>query len=180
MLDLLIKGATLIDGCGAGTITADVAVRDGLITEIGRIGSEARETVNAEGAWLMPGFIDVHTHYDGQATWDETFSPSIHHGATTVVMGNCGVGFAPLRPGSEQALIELMEGVEDIPGVALADGVKFAWESFAQYMDALDAMPHSLDYLAPRAFRPGAVTTTVPRVATTRQPPRPTLRNSPA
>ena len=147
MLDLLIKGATLIDGCGAGTITADVAVRDGLITEIGRIGSEARETVNAEGAWLMPGFIDVHTHYDGQATWDETFSPSIHHGATTVVMGNCGVGFAPLRPGSEQALIELMEGVEDIPGVALADGVKFAWESFAQYMDALDAMPHSLDYL---------------------------------
>jgi N-acyl-D-aspartate/D-glutamate deacylase len=147
MLDLLIKGATLIDGSGGGTITADVAVRDGLITEIGRISSEARETVNAEGAWIMPGFIDVHTHYDGQATWDETFSPSIHHGATTVVMGNCGVGFAPLRPGSQQALIELMEGVEDIPGVALAEGVKFAWESFPQYMDALDAGPHSLDYL---------------------------------
>ena len=98
------------------------------------------------GAWVTPGFVDIHTHYDGQASWDETFSPSIHHGVTTVVMGNCGVGFAPLVRGGEQALIALMEGVEDIPGVALAEGVSFDWETFPQYMDALDAKPHSIDF----------------------------------
>ncbi len=148
MLDLVIRGGTVVDGSGGEPFAADVGVRDGRIVEIGRIGEAARETVQADGAWVTPGFVDIHTHYDGQATWDETFSPSIHHGVTTVVMGNCGVGFAPLRPGSQDRLIKLMEGVEDIPGVALTEGVRFSWESFGQYMDALDAMPHSLDFLA--------------------------------
>jgi N-acyl-D-aspartate/D-glutamate deacylase len=150
MFDLLIQGATVVDGTGAAPRAADVAVQEGKIAAIGRITQPAHETVQAHGAWLAPGFIDIHTHYDGQATWDETFSPSIHHGVTTVVMGNCGVGFAPLSantPGEQQRLIRLMEGVEDIPGAALAEGVRFGWESFAQYMDALDATPHTLDFL---------------------------------
>ncbi len=150
MFDLLIQGATVIDGTGNAPFTADVAVQGGKIAAIGHITSPAHETVQAHGAWLTPGFIDIHTHYDGQATWDETFSPSIHHGVTTVVMGNCGVGFAPLSantPHEQQRLIRLMEGVEDIPGAALSEGVRFGWESFAQYMDALDAKPHTLDFL---------------------------------
>ncbi len=148
MLDLLIRGGTLVDGSGAAPYSADLGVQDGRIVEIGSITQAARETVDASGAWVTPGFVDIHTHYDGQATWDATFSPSIHHGVTTVVMGNCGVGFAPLRPGSEDRLIKLMEGVEDIPGAALKEGVRFAWDSFGEYMHALDAIPHSLDYLA--------------------------------
>jgi len=147
MLDLLIRGATVIDGSGAAPAAADVGVRGGRIVEVGRITEDARERIDADGAWLMPGFVDIHTHYDGQASWDETFSPSIHHGVTTLAMGNCGVGFAPLRAGEQDRLIRLMEGVEDIPGVALAEGVRFDWESFPQYMDALERMPHSLDFL---------------------------------
>jgi len=151
MHDLLIAGATVVDGTGAAAVTADVAVKDGRIVEVGRITGAAHERVDAAGAWLTPGFVDIHTHYDGQASWDETFSPSIHHGVTTLVMGNCGVGFAPLRkgpkPNAVADLIDLMEGVEDIPGVALAEGVRFDWESFPQYMDALARMPHSLDFL---------------------------------
>jgi len=147
MLDLLIRGATVVDGSGGEPFVADVGIQDGRIAQVGHISGAARETIDAQGAWLTPGFVDIHTHYDGQATWDETFSPSIHHGVTTVLMGNCGVGFAPLRPGSEDRLIKLMEGVEDIPGVALREGVRFSWESFSQYMDALDAIPHSLDFL---------------------------------
>ena len=148
MHDLLIEGATLVDGTGAEPFTADLAVRDGRIVEIGTLHRPAaRERIGADGAWLTPGFVDIHTHYDGQATWDETFSPSIHHGVTTLMMGNCGVGFAPHVPGREAELIALMEGVEDIPGAALAEGVKFNWAGFPQYMDVLDAMPHSLDFL---------------------------------
>ena len=151
MLDLRIEGATLFDGTGAAPRLADVGVRDGKIVEVGRCTAAATEVIQADGAWLTPGFVDIHTHYDGQASWDETFSPSIHHGVTTVVMGNCGVGFAPLAPGDKQqsaaALIALMEGVEDIPGVALAEGVRFDWETFPDYMAALDRMPHSLDFL---------------------------------
>lgn len=146
MFDLLIKAATVVDGQGGDPLTADVGVRDGRIAEVGRLGGAAHETVQAEGAWLVPGFIDIHTHYDGQAHWDETFSPSIHHGVTTVVMGNCGVGFAPVRPGEQHRLISLMEGVEDLPGVALAEGVPFDWETFPQYLDALAARSHSLDF----------------------------------
>ncbi|HSV52465.1 MAG TPA: amidohydrolase family protein [Burkholderiaceae bacterium] len=149
MLDLLIKGGTVVDGTGSEPITADIGVQDGRIVEVSSmpLTGAARETVNAQGAWVMPGFIDIHTHYDGQATWDDTFSPSIHHGVTTLVMGNCGVGFAPVRPGQEDGLIKLMEGVEDIPGAALHEGVRWNWESFTQYMDALEATPRSLDYL---------------------------------
>jgi N-acyl-D-aspartate/D-glutamate deacylase len=150
MLDQVFKAATLIDGTGAQPVTADVGIKDGRIAQVstqpGAI-SAARETVDAAGAWLMPGFIDIHTHYDGQATWDDTFSPSIHHGVTTVMMGNCGVGFAPVRPGRQDDLIKLMEGVEDIPGAALHEGIRWGWESFPQYMDALAATPRSLDYL---------------------------------
>ncbi|MEO7547407.1 MAG: amidohydrolase family protein, partial [Ramlibacter sp.] len=149
MLDLLIKGGTVADGNGGDPFTGDIGVQDGRIVEVSRAasGSAARETVDAHGAWVMPGFVDIHTHYDGQATWDDTFSPSIHHGVTTVVMGNCGVGFAPVRPGKEDGLIKLMEGVEDIPGAALHEGIRWNWESFPQYMDALAATPRSLDYL---------------------------------
>ncbi|MRD49522.1 amidohydrolase family protein [Caenimonas koreensis DSM 17982] len=147
MLDLLIRGGTVADGNGGEPFTADVGVRDGLIVEVGKITSPARETVDASGAWVTPGFVDIHTHYDGQATWDENFSPSIHHGVTTVVMGNCGVGFAPVRPGGEDGLIKLMEGVEDIPGAALHEGIRWNWQSFPQYMDALEREARSLDYL---------------------------------
>ena len=121
MLDLLFKSATVLDGTGAAPFTADVGVRDGRIVAVGRVDEPSRETIAADGAWLTPGFVDIHTHYDGQASWDETFSPSIWHGVTTLVMGNCGVGFAPVRPGREADLIQLMEGVEDIPGAALAE-----------------------------------------------------------
>jgi N-acyl-D-aspartate/D-glutamate deacylase len=150
MLDKVIEAATVVDGSGTEPFTADVAVQAGRIVEVkrdGRLTAAAHERINAAGAWLMPGFVDIHTHYDGQASWDETFSPSIHHGVTTVVMGNCGVGFAPNVPGREAELIALMEGVEDIPGVALLEGVKFNWRSFPEYMDALAAMPHTLDFL---------------------------------
>ena len=150
MLDWLISGGTVVDGNGGTPFTADVGVKDGRIVSVARSGKAApaaRERIDADGAWVTPGFVDIHTHYDGQATWDESFSPSIHHGVTTVVMGNCGVGFAPVRKGHEGDLIKLMEGVEDIPGAALAEGIRWNWQSFAQFMDALDATPHSLDFL---------------------------------
>jgi N-acyl-D-aspartate/D-glutamate deacylase len=147
MLDLVIKGGLVVDGTGAEPYLSDVGVKNGLITAIGRMTEPAHETIDARGAWVMPGFIDLHTHYDGQATWDDAFVPSIYHGVTTLVMGNCGVGFAPVRAGEEQRLIELMEGVEDIPGAALAEGLKWDWHSFPQYMAALEKTPRSLDYL---------------------------------
>ncbi len=150
MFDSVFEGATVVDGTGAEPYTADVALQGGRIVRIdkgGRISEGAKERFAALGAWLTPGFVDIHTHYDGQATWDQTFSPSIHHGVTTVLMGNCGVGFAPNVAGREADLIALMEGVEDIPGAALAEGVKFNWQSFPQYMDVLETMPHSLDFL---------------------------------
>ena len=147
MLDWLIEGGSVVDGTGRAPFSADVGNRAGRIVEVGAVTEAARERVDARGAWVTPGFIDIHTHYDGQATWDQTFSPSIHHGVTTVVMGNCGVGFAPVQKGREGDLIKLMEGVEDIPGAALAEGIRWNWQSFPQFMDALDATPHSLDYL---------------------------------
>ena len=151
MHDIVFEGATVIDGSGQARYAADVAVKGGLISEIGRISAPSRERVDAHGAWLTPGFVDIHTHYDGQASWDETFSPSSQHGVTTVVFGNCGVGFAPLHAGTKQRaiddLISLMEGVEDIPGVALAEGVRFDWQSFPQYLDSLERMPHSIDFM---------------------------------
>jgi N-acyl-D-aspartate/D-glutamate deacylase len=145
MHDLLIRGGTLVDGSGAAPRKDDVAVTDGRITAIGSDLGDARRTLDAEGRLVTPGWVDIHTHYDGQATWDSILAPSSWHGVTTLVMGNCGVGFAPVRPDAHQFLIELMEGVEDIPGSALADGMKWGWESFPEYLDALEQVPHTVD-----------------------------------
>jgi N-acyl-D-aspartate/D-glutamate deacylase len=146
MHDLLIKGATIVDGTGAEPFVADVAVSEGVITAVGKVDGAAKRTIDAQGAHLLPGFVDIHTHYDGQVSWDETFTPSIYHGVTTLVMGNCGVGFAPVRPGQEDRLIDLMQGVEEIPESVLTEGITWGWESFTDYCKAMDAMPHSLDF----------------------------------
>lgn len=145
MADLIIRGGTLIDGTGAPRRSGDVAITDGLITAVGEVPGRGRREIDAKGALVTPGWVDIHTHYDGQATWDPVLAPSSWHGVTTVVMGNCGVGFAPVRPGGEQFLIELMEGVEDIPGSALAEGMDFRWETFAEYLDALEEMDRTID-----------------------------------
>ncbi len=145
MLDLLVRGGTLIDGTGAPRAAGDVGIRDGRIAAVGRVDEPARRTLDADGLWVTPGWVDVHTHYDGQVTWDSLLTPSCWHGVTTVVMGNCGVGFAPVRPGSHEYLIKLMEGVEDIPGTALAEGIRWEWESFPEYLDAVERIPHALD-----------------------------------
>lgn len=147
MLSLLIKGGKIIDGSGQEAFTGDIGVKDGKIVSIGKINEMAQETIDADGAIVTPGFVDIHTHYDGQVSWDQTFSPSIYHGVTTVVMGNCGVGFAPVQPGSEDRLISLMEGVEDIPGTALSEGICWGWTSFAEYMKTIETIPHSIDFL---------------------------------
>lgn len=148
MLDLKLTGGTVIDGSGGQPFTADIGVRDGKIVSVGAITEAADQTVDATGAIVTPGFVDIHTHFDGQVTWDENFTPSIFHGVTTCVMGNCGVGFAPVRNGEEQRLINLMEGVEDIPGSALSEGIRWGWQSFPEYLDALERQPHSIDFLA--------------------------------
>jgi N-acyl-D-aspartate/D-glutamate deacylase len=145
MHDLVIRGGTLIDGTGAPARTADVAVADGRIVEVGRVGGAARRTFDADGLAVTPGFVDIHTHYDGQATWDPQLAPSSWHGVTTLVMGNCGVGFAPVRPDQHAFLIELMEGVEDIPGTALHEGIQWEWETFPQYLDALERRRFAVD-----------------------------------
>src|SRR3954463_7350760 len=146
--DLVIRGGTVVDGNGGAPYVADVAVDGGIITEIGRnVGSGARE-IDADGAVVAPGFVDIHTHYDGQATWDERLLPSAWHGVTTVVMGNCGVGFAPVVPEHRERLIELMEGIEDIPGTALHEGLSWKWSSFDDYLTALESRPHDIDFAA--------------------------------
>ncbi|HKX80454.1 MAG TPA: amidohydrolase family protein [Novosphingobium sp.] len=145
MYDLLIRGGSVVDGAGSPPVTADVAVKDGSIVAVGQIREAAREVVDADGALVTPGFIDVHTHYDGQFLWDETLEPSFSHGVTTVIAGNCGVGFAPLRPDTKQQLLELMEGVEDIPGIVLDEGMDWDWRSFGDYMDRLDGRHYSMD-----------------------------------
>lgn len=147
MFDTLIRGGTVVDGTGRPAFTADIGIRDGIIVHVGHGETATRETIDADGATVTPGFIDIHTHYDGQASWDETFEPSIYHGVTTVVMGNCGVGFAPVRDHDHQRLIELMQGVEEIPGTALAEGIRWGWNSFREYTAVLDAMPHTLDFM---------------------------------
>jgi len=145
MLDLLIRGGTIVDGSGRPATTGDVGIRAGRIALVGRASEPARRTLDAQGLLVTPGWVDVHTHYDGQVTWDALLTPSCWHGVTTVVMGNCGVGFAPVRPGSQDYLIKLMEGVEDIPGTALAEGISWDWESFPEYLDAVEKRPHALD-----------------------------------
>jgi N-acyl-D-amino-acid deacylase len=146
MFDLKITGGTVVDGTGGPRYPADVAVKDGKIVAIGpALEGEAAESIDATGQIVTPGFVDIHTHYDGQATWDEILEPSSGHGVTTIVTGNCGVGFAPVRPGSEAWLIQLMEGVEDIPGTALAEGMSWDWETFPQYLDVLDRRRFAID-----------------------------------
>lgn len=146
--DLKITGGTLIDGTGSPGIRGDLGVRDGRIVAVGDCPGEAAETLDASGCLVTPGFVDLHTHYDGQATWDEQMAPSSWHGVTTAAMGSCGVGFAPVKPGHEDRLVDLMEGVEDIPGAALAEGIPWGWETFGEYMEAVDQLPHSIDLLA--------------------------------
>jgi N-acyl-D-aspartate/D-glutamate deacylase len=145
MAELVIRGGTVVDGTGAEPVRADVAVDGGRIVEVGEVDDRGRREVDAEGAHVLPGWVDVHTHYDGQATWDAELTPSTWHGVTTTVFGNCSVGFAPVRPGTEGFLINLMEGVEDIPGSVLSEGIDFSWESFGEYLDALEARPRTSD-----------------------------------
>ena len=145
MHDLVIRGGTIVDGTGAGAVRGDVAVDDGRITAVGRVDADGTEVIDAAGCLVTPGFVDVHTHYDGQVTWDPTLAPSSWHGVTTVVMGNCGVGFAPARRDRHEWLIGLMEGVEDIPGTALAAGMRWGWETFPEFLDFLDAQPLAID-----------------------------------
>lgn len=169
--DTIIRGGTIVDGTGAPRYTGDVAIRDGLIAAVGTVHGSAEREIDATGLVVAPGWVDIHTHYDGQATWDAEMAPSSWHGVTTAVMGNCGVGFAPAAPDRHQWLIGLMEGVEDIPGTALAEGITWTWESFPEYMDALETLPRTIDigthvpHGAVRAYvlgdreKPGAVPT---------------------
>ena len=143
--DLVIRGGTVIDGTGTERRAADVAIDGDLITEVGKIDGTGTREIDASGALVTPGFVDIHTHYDGQATWDHHLAPSSWHGVTTAIMGNCGVGFAPVHDQDHNALIEMMEGVEDIPGVALHEGLRWNWNSFAEYLDAVEAVPHDID-----------------------------------
>lgn len=143
--DLVIRGGTVVDGTGAPARTADVAIDGDRIVAVGPRLGPGRRDIAADGALVAPGFVDIHAHYDGQATWDNHLTPSSWQGVTTVVMGNCGVGFAPVRPEDHQRLIELMEGVEDIPGAALHEGLSWEWQTIAEYLDAVDRIPHDID-----------------------------------
>lgn len=146
--DVVIRGGKVVDGTGSPERTADVAIVGDRIVEVGRVEQRGRREIHADGALVAPGWVDVHTHYDGQATWDTQLAPSSLHGVTTVVMGNCGVGFAPVHDHDHQRLIELMEGVEDIPGAALNEGLQWGWNDFAGYLDAVASVPHDIDVAA--------------------------------
>ena len=146
MYDIKIINGLIVDGTGSRAFNADVGVNDGLIVEVGEIETDAKRTIDAKGAIVTPGFVDVHTHYDGQVSWDEELMPSVNHGVTTAVLGNCGVGFAPCKKTDRNQLIKLMEGVEDIPGTALHEGIEWDWETFPEYMDAIEKRPHTIDF----------------------------------
>lgn len=143
--DHVIRNGTVVDGSGGPAFEGDVAIRDGRIAAIGTVSGVGREETDATGRLVTPGFVDIHTHYDGQAIWSDRLSPSSSHGVTTVVMGNCGVGFAPCRREDHELLIKVMEGVEDIPGAVMAEGLDWSWETFPQYLDALDSRPRDID-----------------------------------
>jgi N-acyl-D-aspartate/D-glutamate deacylase len=145
MHDILIQGGTVVDGTGVPARQADVAVQGGRIVAVGSGLGAAHRVIDATGLLVTPGFVDIHTHYDGQATWDSALTPSCWHGVTTAVFGNCGVGFAPVKPGARDYLINLMEGVEDIPGTVLAEGISWNWESFPEYLDALERRQYTMD-----------------------------------
>jgi N-acyl-D-aspartate/D-glutamate deacylase len=148
MHDIVIRGGAIVDGTGAHAFTGDVAIDGDRIVAVGDKAGPARRDIQADGRLVTPGWVDVHTHYDGQATWDHVLAPSSWHGVTTILFGNCGVGFAPVRARDHDALIDLMEGVEDIPGIALAEGLKWDWESFPQFLDTLDRLPRTIDIAA--------------------------------
>ncbi len=148
MLDLLLKNGTLVDGTGAPSRRANVGIANGKIVAIGEVDEPAARTIDCEGHLITPGFVDVHSHYDGQASWDGEMLPSSAHGVTTAVMGNCGVGFAPCRPSDRERLIALFEGVEDIPGSALTEGITWKWETFGEYLDYVDSRPRTMDVAA--------------------------------
>ncbi len=145
MHDLIIRGGTIVDGTGGPRFTGDIAIDDGKITAVGEIVADAKEIMDAAGLLVTPGWVDIHTHYDGQATWDPLLTPSCWHGVTTAVMGNCGVGFAPVATHHRNWMIELMESVEDISADALKAGIDWQWISFPEYLDALDSMPRAIN-----------------------------------
>ncbi len=152
MYDMKIVGGTVVDGTGADRYRADIGIKDGKIVEVRRrtngddqLSGAAAETIDATDRIVAPGFVDIHTHYDGQASWDSLLEPSSGHGVTTIVAGNCGVGFAPVRPGSEEWLIKLMEGVEDIPGTALTEGMTWGWETYPEYLDVIEKHQFAVD-----------------------------------
>ena len=144
--DIVIRGGTVIDGSGGEPFLADVAVKDGVIAVVGTVEGQGAEDIDATGYIVTPGFVDIHTHYDGQVTWDNHLSPSSGHGVTTVLMGNCGVGFAPCLPQQREVMIDVMEGVEDIPGVVMAEGLPWKWETFPEYMDFLETRAMDVDF----------------------------------
>jgi N-acyl-D-aspartate/D-glutamate deacylase len=146
--DLVIRNGHIFDGTGAKAFDGDIAVHDGRAAAIGAFDGSGATEIDARGQIVTPGFVDIHTHYDGQATWDRHLTPSVWHGVTTAVMGNCGVGFAPCRAADQDLLIKLMEGVEDIPHAVLSEGLDWRWESFADYLTALEAIPHDIDFAA--------------------------------
>ncbi|MFN3799045.1 MAG: amidohydrolase family protein, partial [Sphingobium yanoikuyae] len=145
MFDLLVKNGTVVDGTGAPRFRGDVAVQGDRIVAVGLVSGTARETIDADGCIVTPGFVDIHTHYDGQVSWDQILAPSSINGVTSAAMGNCGVGFAPARADKHDWLIQLLEGVEDIPGTALAEGLTWNWESFPDYLNALSEREYTID-----------------------------------
>src|ERR1700756_392700 len=146
--DLLIKGGTIVDGLGGEPCVGDVGVRGGVIAAVGTVEGDAMDEIDATGLLVTPGFIDLHTHYDGQASWSDRMTPSSAHGVTTAVMGNCGVGFAPCRKTDHDVLVDLMAGVEDIPGVVMVDGLPWTWETFPEYLDAIEKRARDIDVAA--------------------------------
>ena len=154
MHDIVIRGGTIVDGTGSKGYIGDIAIDGDRIAAVGGAIGPGRQEIDAEGKLVTPGWVDVHTHYDGQATWDPMLAPSSWHGVTTVLFGNCGVGFAPCKPQDHDALIDLMEGVEDIPGIVLAEGLKWDWESFPEFLDALERQPRAIDIGAQMPHHP--------------------------